>query len=349
MGYHQKQTPASIMENTYTLLSTKMLAIGYSKQKHLHQNLMLQLKAGDMVGLIGPNGGGKSTLIRTLAGLQPALEGTIYIKNTPLNKLKPTQRAKQIAVVLTDSISTQSLTVRQLVEMGRFPHTNWVGKLQEKDNQMVAKCIEQVHLTHKADRFYNELSDGEKQRVMIAKALAQDTPIIFLDEPTAHLDLPNTIEIMLLLQHLAVSTQKAILLSTHELEIALQICDKLWLLTAKGVQRGIPEDIILGGHIEKTFTPHQFYFDDSIGNFRIQYASNQYSIQLKGEPCKQLYWTQRSLQRLGYTINQKADCSITLLSTDPLKWELTNPLYTEQFYTLENLLDSLQEYLKKHG
>jgi iron complex transport system ATP-binding protein len=183
---------------------------------------------------------------------------------------------------------------------------------------------------------------------MIAKALAQDTPIIFLDEPTAHLDLPNTIDIMMLLQQLASKTQKAILLSTHQLELALQVCDKLWLLTQKGIQKGIPEDIILSGQIDKTFTPNQFYFDDNIGNFRVKYTPKNYAIQLIGTDSKALYWTKRTLERTGFLLKEKADCSITLLQTDPLKWIFKNPLYQDEFYTLENLLDSLQEYLKKH-
>lgn len=336
------------METTHTLLHTKRLAIGYNKKQVLHQQLMLQLNAGEMVGLIGPNGCGKSTLIRTLSGLQSALEGTVYIHNKPLNKLSQTQRAKYMAVVLTDSIHTQSLTVRQLVEMGRFPHTNWAGKLQSKDHALVNKAIEQVHLSHKANRFYNELSDGEKQRVMIAKALAQDTPIIFLDEPTAHLDLPNTIDIMMLLQQLAATTQKAILLSTHELELAIQISDKLWLLTAQGIKKGIPEDMILSGHIDNAFTPNQFYFDDNIGNFRVKYTSKNLPIQLIGNDCKALYWTKRTLERMGFCLQEKADCSITLLSTDPIKWKFTNPLYDDVYYTLENLLDGVHDYLKSH-
>lgn len=336
------------METTHTLLHTKKLAIGYDKKQAIHQNLMLQLNAGEMIGLIGPNGGGKSTLIRTLAGFQPAIEGNIYINNTPLNKLSHTQRAKQLAVVLTDSINSQSLTVKQLVEMGRFPHTNWAGKLQSKDHELVTVAIEQVHLTHKTNCYYNELSDGEKQRVMIAKALAQDTPIIFLDEPTAHLDLPNTIDIMMLLQQLAAKTQKAILLSTHELELALQVCDKLWLLTAKGIKKGIPEDIILSGYIDKAFTPNQFYFDDNIGNFRVKYTPKNNCIHLIGKDGKELYWTKRALERMGFQLKEEADCSITLLSTDPIKWNFTNPLYYDEYYTLENLLDGILSYFKAH-
>lgn len=335
------------MSNTYTLLTAKQLSIGYGK-KVLHQNMMLQLNAGQMVVLIGPNGGGKSTLIRTLAGLQKPLHGNIIIDNTSIQKLSSSQRAKQIAVVLTDSISTQSLTVTQLVEMGRFPHTNWAGKLKLKDKQLVAKSIEQVNLTHKANRFYTELSDGEKQRVMIAKALAQDTPIIFLDEPTAHLDLPNTIDIMLLLKQLAHQTGKAILLSTHQLELALQIADKLWLLTAQGIKKGIPEDVVLSNYLPNIFTSPHFYFDDTSGHFQVKHTDINRPVNIEGPNNKTLYWTLRAFERSGYTLNKEADCVITLHTTDPIKWTFSNPLHSEDFYQLENLLAAIDEYFTKH-
>lgn len=335
------------MSNTYTLLTAKQLSIGYGK-KVLHQNMMLQLNAGQMVVLIGPNGGGKSTLIRTLAGLQKSLHGNIIIDNTSIQKLSSSQRAKQIAVVLTDSISTQSLTVTQLVEMGRFPHTNWAGKLKLKDKQLVAKSIEQVNLTHKANRFYTELSDGEKQRVMIAKALAQDTPIIFLDEPTAHLDLPNTIDIMLLLKQLAHQTGKAILLSTHQLELALQIADKLWLLTGQGIKKGIPEDIVLSNYLPSIFTSPHFYFDDTNGHFQVKHTDKNRQINVEGANNNTLYWTLRALERVGYTLNKEADSVVTLHATSPIKWTFTNPLHSEDFYLLENLLAGIDEYFSKH-
>lgn len=335
------------MSYEYTLLTAKQLSIGYGK-KVLHQNMMIQLNAGEMVVLIGPNGGGKSTLIRTLSGLQKPLHGTIIIDNTSINKLKSAQRAKQIAVVLTDSISTQSLTVTQLVEMGRFPHTNWAGKLKEKDKQLVKKSIEQVNLTHKANRFYSELSDGEKQRVMIAKALAQDTPIIFLDEPTAHLDLPNTIDIMLLLRQLAHKTGKAILLSTHQLELALQIADKLWLLTGQGIKKGIPEDIILSNYLPKLFSSPHFYFDETNGHFQVKHNLLNRPIHVEGPENNTLYWTLRAVERAGYTLNKEADCVITLHATDPIKWTFSNPLHSEDFYLLENLLAAINEYFTKH-
>lgn len=335
------------MNSSITLLTAKQLSVGYS-HKVLHQNMMLQLEAKQMVVLIGPNGTGKSTLIRTLSGLQKPLGGNIIIGNTSLQQLKPSKRAQKIAVVLTDSINTQSLTVKQLVEMGRFPHTNWAGKLQEKDHQLVAKAIEQVHLTHKTNHYYTQLSDGEKQRVMIAKALAQDTPIIFLDEPTAHLDLPNTIDIMLLLRQLAHKTGKAILLSTHELELALQIADKLWLLTAQGIKKGIPEDIILSKYLPQTFSSPQFFFDENSGKFKVNHSSNQHSVQVQGEDSTALHWTIHALQRTGYAISNKADCCITLTTTSPAKWTFTHPNYSEEYFQLENLLAAIAHYFQQN-
>ena len=334
------------MNRTYTILTTKQLSIGYNK-KILHQHLMLQLNAGEMVILMGPNGGGKSTLIRTLAGLQKPLSGTIQLNNHSVKKLSASQRAKHMAVVLTDPIYTQSITVKQLVEMGRFPHTNWTGRLTHKDNLQVEKAIEQVHLTHKANRYYAELSDGEKQRVMIAKALAQDTPIIFLDEPTAHLDLPNTIDVLLLLRSLAHQTGKAILLSTHELEIALQIADKLWLLTGQGVKKGIPEDIILSDYLPQTFSSDKFYFDNQNGQFMVKQPTTNRCIRLEGTNDTVFYWTQRALQRIGYTITKEADCCIQIQATNPVKWKFTNPLYSDDYYLLENLLAGIADYFQK--
>ena len=336
------------MSRSYHILTTKRLAIGYGK-KVLHQNMMLQLYTGEMVGLIGPNGGGKSTLIRTLAGLQKPLEGSILLNDTGINSLKHADRAKLLAVVLTDRIQSQSLTVQQIVEMGRFPHTNWAGKLTPEDKKWVATAIEQVHLTHKTHHYFNQLSDGEKQRVMIAKALAQDTPIIFLDEPTAHLDLPNTIEIMLLLRRLAKETGKAILLSTHELELALQISDKLWLLTGQGIKKGIPEDIIMSDYLTKVFASRHFYFDKQVGNFRVEYETNGMQVHLQGEENEAYTWTRRALLRQGYTLSNDADCCINIQTTHPVKWIFTNPPFSEDYYTIENLLAGLQEYLKKHA
>ena len=326
------------------ILNTKKLDIGYGKT-HIAKNLMLQLYAGEMVCLIGPNGCGKSTLIRTLVGLQDSLGGNIEIKGKKLNKISLSEKSKLISWVLTDNMPTGSLKVSEIVEMGRFPYTNWFGKLSEKDKHIINNAIEAVHLTHKKDYRYNSLSDGEKQRTMIAKALAQDTPIIFLDEPTSHLDLPNTIEIMQLLRELARKTKKAILLSTHELELTLQVADKIWMMTPNKLTRGLPEDLILSGSLQKTFGTERFRFDETTGGFRMNYPASK-EVSLQGDKNVFYYWTERALLRNGYKITENSPLWINIKGDG--KWDLHLDTHHQEFYTIENLLFTMSEWETKY-
>ncbi len=179
---------------------------------------------------MGPNGCGKSTLIRTLAGLQQPIEGTI-----------PKKDERTVAVVLTDRIQSPHMTVSELIVFGRYPYLGWDLKLSEKDKAIVNECIDVVRVRHLIDKKINELSDGQMQMVMIARALAQDTPVLLLDEPTAHLDLNNRLEIMNLLRKLAREKNKAILLATHELDLALQTADSVWLANGNSIKKGAPK------------------------------------------------------------------------------------------------------------
>ena len=325
------------------ILNTKKLDIGYDKT-HIAKNLMLQLYAGEMVCLIGPNGCGKSTLIRTLVGLQDALGGYVEIKNKKLSQISLAKKSKLISWVLTDNMPTGSLKVSEIVEMGRFPYTNLFGKLSEKDKEIIDSAINSVHLSHKKDYRYSSLSDGEKQRTMIAKALAQDTPIIFLDEPTSHLDLPNTIEIMQLLRELARKTKKAILLSTHELELTLQVADKIWMMTAGKLTKGLPEDLILSGSLQKTFGTERFRFDETTGGFRMNYPASK-EVSLQGDKNVFYYWTERALLRNGYKITENAHICIKINGDS--KWNLTLDAHHQEFYTIENLLFTMREWETK--
>lgn len=210
-------------------ISTNNLTIGYNN--HIVQrDLNFELHPGEMVCMLGPNGCGKSTLLRTLAGLQPAIGGTFTISNSFIE-------ASQIALVLTERLSIENTTVHDVVAMGRYPYTSFLGGLSGRDEQIIEQSLSDVGLSGCSHTFFNDHSDGEKQRVLIAKALTQETPIILLDEPTAHLDLPNRIRILQMLRRVAREQGKTILISTHELDLAIQLSDRIMLMTPqKGIQ-----------------------------------------------------------------------------------------------------------------
>jgi iron complex transport system ATP-binding protein len=317
------------------ILSTQQLSIGYSKKGKnttVQSNLQLQLKAGELVCLIGPNGSGKSTLLRTLAGLQKSLTGKALLDGKNLTKLAQHEKAMQIALVLTDRVEIENATVYDIVSFGRHPYSNWWGRTTVEDDILVHEAIEMVHLSHKTHHNLNELSDGERQRVMIAKALAQDTPIILLDEPTAHLDLPNRVEIMLLLHRLAHKTSKAILLSTHELDMALQAADRIWLMTLEhGVECGVPEDLVFNGSFNRAFESKSYVFNSANGNFSMNYPMTR-KVWVTGNKTR-MYWTLRALARAGYMVVQDAEIEIVV---------------TEEGWTInDKVLDSVEYLLRE--
>ncbi len=227
-------------------ISTNKLTIGYKptsgsslkgREEVVQSNLTFSLQQGEMVCMLGPNGCGKSTLLRTLAGLQPALGGEV--KPNPDPSLKGREAAKQMALVLTERLSMDNTTVHDVVAMGRYPYTSFLGGLTDEDERIIEESLEKVGFQNSevAKTFFNAHSDGEKQRILIAKALAQQTPIILLDEPTAHLDLPHRILVLRLLRQLAHEQGKTVLISTHELDLALALSDRILLMTpGKGVQ-----------------------------------------------------------------------------------------------------------------
>jgi iron complex transport system ATP-binding protein len=316
-----------------SILSTINLSIGYTRKgvtDVIQSSLNLELRAGELVCLIGPNGSGKSTLLRTLTGLQKPLSGRTLIDGTELSKLRQREKALRISLVLTDRVDIENATVYNVVALGRFPHSNWWGDVDKSEDAVIREAISMVNLTHKTDQYLNELSDGEKQRVMIAKALAQDTPIIMLDEPTAHLDLPNRVEIMLLLHRLAHKTDKAILLSTHELDLALQAADRIWLMSErKGVECGVPEDLVLNGNFNTAFESKAYYFNADNGNFSMNYPLTR-KVWVFGHKTR-AYWTFRALARAGFMVEEGADVQIEVTETG---WIVN----CEVFQSIENLL-----------
>ena len=217
------------------MITLENLSIGYTSKnnrKVVAEGINATLNDSELTCLIGPNGIGKSTLLRTLSAFQPPLEGSITIDGKRLETLSDKEVSRLIGVVLTTKPDVQNITVTELVGLGRSPYTGFWGTLNEKDSEIVEESISKTGITHLAERMIQTLSDGERQKVMIAKALAQQTPVIYLDEPTAFLDYPSKVDMLMLLRQLAHDTGKTIFLSTHDLELALQLADRLWLLSA---------------------------------------------------------------------------------------------------------------------
>jgi iron complex transport system ATP-binding protein len=256
------------------LIEIKDLTIGYHRKgndKVVHKNINGGLYPGELTCLLGPNGAGKSTLLRTLCGFQPALGGDVYIDGLALRETSFEELAKRIGVVLTEKVNIQNITVQEMVSYGRSPYTGFFGKLTEEDKEKVIEAMKKVGISHMKDRLLQNLSDGERQKVMIAKALVQETPVIFLDEPAAFLDLPSKVELMQLLHRLTTDTGKVIFISTHDLDLALQTADKIWLMgEGKEIKTGVPEDLIINDEIKGFFEREGIYFDKRTGLFKIR-------------------------------------------------------------------------------
>ena len=249
------------------LLTAENLIIGYSAQHPVAANLSLALAKGQLTSLLGPNGVGKSTLLRTLANLQRPLSGSISVNGANIASLTAQELSRTIALVLTDRVSAGGLTVFELVSLGRQPYTGFFGRLTDADKELVIKAMTDVGIAAKAECHVSELSDGERQKVMIAKALAQQTPIIILDEPTAFLDAEARVEVMLLLHRLAAESQKAILLSTHDIDVATQISDNLWLMNGSGLSCGSIAEIVADGLFNNLFKDSNLRFDAAARRF----------------------------------------------------------------------------------
>ena len=295
------------------VLSTHKLTVGYDRNV-LFQDLDLKLQKGRLVCFMGPNGVGKSSLIRTLAGLQKSSSGEVTLSSKE-------ETHRQLAVVLTDRVVGSNMTVGELISIGRYPHLNWAAQMTDIDKAAVADAVAKVHLSALLDKDINELSDGQLQMAMIARALAQDTPVILMDEPTAHLDLNNRLEIMKVLLQLTRTMDKAILVSTHELDLALQTADEIWLAgDNKGILSGIPEDLVLNGAFDDVFRFKGFDLKTGKVQHVVRHAIN---IQVIGQG-HELLWTKNALERNGYAVSnhESAHRVIIKVSQGKTEWHV---------------------------
>lgn len=323
------------------ILHTANLSVGY-KDRTVLSSLNLNLNKGQLTCLLGPNGSGKSTLIRTLAGIQKPLLGMVTLQGKSLREVSPKTLAKQLSLVLTDRVTPGNLTVYGLVSLGRFPYTTWMGSLTGEDKDVIQWALEITGTMQFANRHIGELSDGEKQKVMIARALAQQTDLIILDEPTAHLDSPNRIEIFHLLRELVSSGHRAILISTHDIDTAIANADKLWLVANQSISQGAPEDLVLDGRLEKAFTKEGLSFNYSLGRFEKAINNNGLKVLIKGSSLS-AHWTESALRRAGFQpVEHLPQVTIEVLDDGSTrKWILNNQL---EITTIEELLTKLNTY-----
>lgn len=277
------------------------LSIGYpgkNRTKIVATDLNASINSGELTCLLGANGVGKSTLLRTLSAFQPKLDGKILVQGKDIADYTDSELSTIISVVLTEKCDVKNMTVKELVGLGRSPYTGFWGTLSAEDKRLVKRSIEMVKAEELANRMVHTLSDGERQKAMIAKALAQETPVIFLDEPTAFLDFPSKVEMMQLLHRLSRETGKTIFLSTHDLELALQIADKVWLMDkTNGLMIGTPEDLSLNGSLSNFFARKGIAFDRETGLFRVD---NVHTAELRLVGHGQKYsMARKALQRNG--------------------------------------------------
>lgn len=255
------------------IIVAENLDVGYNT-KSVVEGINIQGMRGQLICLLGPNGAGKSTILRTLTGLLAPINGCVYIEKEKLNNIKKSDLAKKLAVVLTEQVSLGLLTVFEIVSMGRYPHTNYFGKLLEEDIYIIEESLLSVNAMYLRDRYFSELSDGEKQKVMIARALVQQPELIVLDEPTSHLDIKHKVEVINILQKLCLEKNITVILALHDIDIAIKGCQTILLIQdGKIVDQGIPEEVIKMGTIQNLYDINGANYNELLGS--IEFSSSQ--------------------------------------------------------------------------
>jgi iron complex transport system ATP-binding protein len=269
MVISQKTKSSFLMKEQKHIITAENVTVGYQK-KSVAAEISFQLEKGKLIALVGPNGIGKSTLLKTICGIEPPIEGNLWLQQTKIQHYTPQGLAKQLAVVLTEHIPPSNLTVKEIIALGRQPYTNWIGTLTADDKNNINEVIALLDIANIADKRSFELSDGQLQKVMLGRALAQDTPIIVLDEPTTHLDIYHKAYIFKLLKDICVQTKKTILFSTHEIDMAIQLCDEMMVLTKDTFIIDQPCNLISKGAFNTLFPEGLIYFDKNSGSFKVQ-------------------------------------------------------------------------------
>ncbi len=310
------------------LLAFEQLTVGYQHRRQrsiILQNVTASVGAGEMVGLVGPNGVGKSTLLRSVAGLQPSFTGSVTVMGKPLKSLSKKQRARRMAAVLTDRFEPGRLSVRDVVGLGRFAHSSWTGRLTVADRAVVDRCLELAGAQDLADRLIGELSDGQRQRVMVARGLAQEPRILLLDEPTAFLDPPGRVALFELLRKLSEELAMAVVVCTHDIEIALRYADSLWVADrSRELIVGSPEQLAYDGHLGKSFQAPGVELDLASLAF-VAVRDGLPKARVTGEAAAAAM-AKHCLVRAGFELVSDTDTEVTLsVAASAGCWTMTPP------------------------
>jgi iron complex transport system ATP-binding protein len=298
------------------LIAARDLAIGWPGREPLSSGIGVELEAGGFAALIGPNGSGKSTLLRTLAGFQAPLRGEVELCGADVRQLSSEERSRRAACVFTDRYDSGYFSVFDIVAFGRYPYTDARNRLGERDLAAVESAIASVGLARLAARRFSELSDGERQKALVARAIAQDCPLLVLDEPTAFLDAPARVEVFHIARDLARSAGKAVVLSTHDVDHALRYADRLWVMDAgHRFASGAPEDLVASGAIGRAFDVDGFRFDELSGAFRSVEPGAPYAVEIDCEDGPPKVWTGRLVERLGLVAARGAGKAVETIAS----------------------------------
>lgn len=325
-------------------LSFESLRIGYTSgltENQLLPPLNACANNSELIAVIGKNGIGKSTLLRTLTGLQQPLGGEIFIGNRSIKDYSRNELALKIGYISTEIVKVTNMRVYDLVALGRYPHTNWFGKIENTDHEAVMDALRKISMESFSDKFIAELSDGERQKVMIARILAQDTAIMIMDEPTAFLDVAGKYEVFHLMNQLSDYSNKTIIFSTHDLQMAISQSDKIWLILDNELIEGAPEDLMMAGAFDHLFNSSAVIFNSENGTFSYR-SDNRGSIFIEGSGIKR-YWTEKAITRAGFTLaEEKSYPFITIPTEENNFWSLSSATSRKEFKTVYELVTSLR-------
>lgn len=326
------------------ILSLNALEIGYRSGRtsgRLLPPISTRTFEGELISVIGKNGIGKSTLLKTIAGLLPPLGGSLNIAGRDIREYSRHELALTTGYVSTEAIRITNTTVFNLVSMGRYPHTNWFGGMDAESKRAVLKALGQTGMSDFSDRPVTELSDGERQRAMIAMVLAQETRLIIMDEPTAFLDIRNKYEVIHLLKELSRRENKTIIYSTHDFDTAITQSDKIWLILENELIEGAPEDIMLRKSFGSLFDTKAITFNEEDGTFKVRNESKgTLALSVKG---RNDYWTKKALARAGYTIiSSDSIPRIESESSMPYRWKYVDSNESIEFDSLYDLISWLR-------